>query len=159
MLILGIDPGTAITGFGLVDFKRDKIRVLEYGCFTTPKEWDVGKRLDYLYQELSNFIERYEPDIIVMEKLFFYKNSKTAINVAQAQGVILLSSYQHGKKIYTFTPLEVKQTIVGYGRATKKQIQIMVKEILGLKEIPKPDDVADALALCICYSLTYGDYH
>ncbi len=159
MLILGIDPGTALIGFGLIESKKGKIRVLEYGCFTTPKNWDMGKRLDYLYQELSNLIEKYTPDVIVMEKLFFYKNLKTAINVAQAQGVILLSSYQHNIRTYTFSPLEVKQTIVGYGRATKEQIQIMVMELLKLPKIPKPDDVADALALSICYSLTYGDHN
>ncbi|MCX7846339.1 MAG: crossover junction endodeoxyribonuclease RuvC [Dictyoglomaceae bacterium] len=157
MLILGIDPGTAVIGFGLIESKKEKLKVLEYGCFTTPKNWDVGKRLDYLHQELSNLIEKYIPNVVVMEKLFFYKNLKTAINVAQAQGVILLSSYQHNIKTYTFTPLEIKQIIVGYGRATKKQVQVMVMELLKLPEVPKPDDVADALALSICYSLLCGD--
>lgn len=156
MLILGIDPGTATIGYGLINFNMDKINVLEYGCFTTPKNWEVGKRLEHLYQEVSNLLEKYDPNIVVMEKLFFYKNSKTVINVAQAQGVILLSSYQHNKEVYTLTPLEVKQTIVGYGRATKKQVQVMVKEFLRLKDIPRPDDVADALALCICYSIIRG---
>jgi|YelNatPaOPRAMG01_1025707.scaffolds.fasta_scaffold00033_36 crossover junction endodeoxyribonuclease RuvC len=157
MLVLGIDPGTATIGFGLIEFGKNKLKVIEYGYFTTPKNWEVGKRLSYLYDEVCKLIRKYDPDIIVMEKLFFYKNIKTAIDVAQAQGVIILSSYQFNKKIFSFTPLEVKQIIVGYGRATKKQVQKMVKEYLGFDEIPKPDDSADALALCLSYFLTYGD--
>ncbi|PMQ02355.1 MAG: crossover junction endodeoxyribonuclease RuvC [Dictyoglomus sp. NZ13-RE01] len=157
MLILGIDPGTATIGYGLVDFNNKKLKIVDYGVLTTPKEWVVEKRLNYVYMEISNILEKYNPDVVVMENVYFYKNTKTAINVAQAQGVIMLSTYQHNIKLQTFTPLEVKQTIVGYGRATKEQMQIMVKELLQLEEIPKPDDAADALALCICYSLTKGD--
>ncbi len=151
MVVLGIDPGTAITGYGILQKREDGINIVDFGALTTPSTWSIGKRLNYLFEQVSFLLDLYDPDVVVMENIFFNKNIKTAISIGQAQGVIILAVQQHQKEIQIVTPLEVKLSIVGYGRATKGQVQYMVKEILRLKEVPKPDDVADALALCISF--------
>jgi len=151
MIVLGIDPGTAITGYGVIKKRENSINILDYGALTTPSCWSIGERLNFLFEQISSLLDLYNPDFVVMEEVFFNKNIKTAISIGQAQGVIILAVKQYGKDVLTLTPLEVKSSIVGYGRATKAQIQYMVKEILRLKDIPKPDDVADALALCISF--------
>lgn len=155
MLILGIDPGTAMIGFGLLEIKKTdrgnrSCRALTFGCLKTSPRDSTAERLNDLHKQLSNLIKKHQPDAIAVEELFFFKNAKTAIKVSQARGVILLTAQQNHLTIYEYTPLQVKQAITGYGLAQKQQIQQMVKAILGLKEIPKPDDAADALAIAIC---------
>jgi len=154
MLTLGIDPGTAILGFGLVEEKGRKLKAHDHGCLRTPKEAQ-GKRLHKLYSGLKEIIKETKPDIIAVERLFFSKNQKTAISVGEARGIILLSAAEFGIQVAEYTPLEVKLAITGYGKADKKQVQSMVKSILGLAEIPKPDDAADALAIAICHLHSY----
>jgi len=160
MIIIGIDPGTAITGYGVIKVKnkkskaKDKLKCLEYGVIKTSSSSLIEERLKKIYFELSKLIKKYKPKTLIIERLYFFKNLKTAIPVSQAQGVILLLAAKKKIKIFYFTPLEVKMGISGYGRATKYQVQRMVKEILNLKKIPKPDDAADALALAICYTFS-----
>ncbi|MEK7061773.1 MAG: crossover junction endodeoxyribonuclease RuvC [Patescibacteria group bacterium] len=162
MIILGIDPGIAITGYGIIKKQRDqnqKFKVLDFGCIITAQTLPVGERLKKIYKEILELIDEYKPDIIAVESLFFFKNLKTVMPVSQAKGVILLAAAQ--KKIPTceFTPLQVKMTVVGYGRAEKKQVQKMTKEILDLskfnfkKNNRKKDDAADALGVAICAAL------
>ena len=152
MIILGLDPGTASTGYGILKKDKGSLLCLEYGCFETPKHKTAGERLVLLEKALLRVLNAYKPDVVVVERLFFFKNLKTAMPVSEARGVLLLTIAR--KKITTveLSPLQVKMAITGYGRADKKQIQGMVKEILKLKEVPKPDDAADALALAIAYS-------
>lgn len=150
MLILGIDPGTALIGYGLIEYKNKKAILKEYGCFTTSPKDKTAQRLKVLSDDLTKFIKKHRPAVMAVEDLFFFKNLKTAIKVSQARGVILLAGAQAKMPIYEFTPLQVKQAITGYGRAEKQQVQKMVKAILNLEEIPKPDDAADALAIAIC---------
>lgn len=152
MRIIGIDPGYAIVGCGIIDCNGAKVTPVYFAPITTPADMPFEQRLRLIYDELSLLISQYKPDVMSIEKLFFNTNHKTAIDVAQARGVILLSAVNQNIPIFEFTPLQVKQALVGYGRAEKKQIQMMTKNLLGLKEIPKPDDVADALALAICYT-------
>ena len=144
MIILGIDPGIAIVGYGIVEYKNNKFRVIDYGAITTPSTMNTTKRLERIYKGLDISIKNYNVDEVGVEELFFNKNVKTAITVAQARGVILLACSHNDKPIYEYTPLQVKQGVVGYGRAQKAQVQQMVTSMLNLKEIPKPDDVADA---------------
>ncbi len=153
MIIVGIDPGTAITGFGAIKKKDDNLLLIDYGVISTSPKEKAPKRLQTLYQETTRLIKKFKPDFVAIEKLYFFKNLKTAMPVAQALGVILLAIQNYKIKIIELTPLEVKMGVCGYGRADKKQIQKMVKEILALKEIPKPDDAADALAVAICGAL------
>ena len=150
MLILGIDPGTAKIGLGLIEYKNKKTWVKCYDFLTTNAADTTAARLNDLYKQLLKFIKEHQPDIIAVEELFFFKNLKTAIKVSQARGVILLAAAQQGLKIYEYTPLQVKQALTGYGRAEKKQMQQMVKVVLNLKEVPRPDDAADALAVAVC---------
>lgn len=150
MLILGIDPGTALIGLGLIEYKNKKVSLKSYGCIKTSPNQTTAERLADLYTQLKKFIRKNQPDLMAVEDLFFFKNLKTAIKVSQARGVILLAAAQQKIKIYEMTPLQVKQALTGYGRAEKKQIQQMVKALLNLKEIPQPDDAADALAVAIC---------
>ena len=150
MIILGIDPGTARIGVGLIEYKNKKAAIKCYDCFTTSTKDSTATRLDDLHRQLTKFIKKHKPDIAAVEELFFFKNQTTAIKVSQARGVILLAAAQQGLKIYEYTPLQIKQALTGYGRAEKNQIQQMVKMILNLKEIPRPDDAADALAIAIC---------
>ena len=154
MIILGIDPGTAITGYGVVESNGGELKAVDYGCILTDKKLDMPERLDLLGEELKKMIKRYKPQAMAVEELFFFKNAKTIITVGQARGVILFIGKNIGKKtglgIYEYTPLQVKQAVAGYGRADKKQVQNMVKAILNLELVPKPDDAADALAVAIC---------
>jgi len=152
MIILGIDPGFAIVGVGVVQYKGNKFQPVDYFAITTKAGTPIEQRLKIIYDGMSDAIARYKPDVLAVEELFFNDNAKTAIQVGQARGVILLSGVNAGIPIYEYTPLQVKQAVAGYGRADKKQIQHMMKAILGLNEIPKPDDVADALALAICHA-------
>lgn len=152
MIILGIDPGYAIVGVGVVEYIGNKFRTLEYNAITTPAGMPTVKRLQKIYQEMNMYIDKYNPDAMAIEELFFNSNQKTAINVAQARGVLLVAAANRGIPINEYTPLQVKQSVTGYGRADKKQIQQMVKMMLGLNVIPKPDDAADALAIAICHA-------
>ena len=151
MLILGIDPGLATIGFGFVQKNGDKYRAVEYGAVVTKPHQIVEKRLAEIYDEMIALLERHRPDCMAIEELFFNNNATTAIDVAMARGVILLAAYKKGVEIYEYTPLEVKSSVVGYGRAEKQQVQYMVRLMLGLNETPKPDDTADALALALCH--------
>ncbi len=150
-IILGIDPGIADTGFGIIE-KDDsnKIRCLDYGSIKTPAKMEMSARLELLNLELAGIIKKYRPQMIAVEQLFFCKNVKTALVVGQARGVILLTAKQNKIQTLEFTPLQVKQAVSTYGKAEKSQVQKMVKLLLNLKEIPKPDDAADALAIAIC---------
>ncbi len=152
MIIVGLDPGIAILGYGVIQYKSNNFKVLEYGAITTEPRDSFPSRLKILYDELTAILEKYNPDAVAIEELFFNKNVKTAINVGQARGVQLLAAINKGLDIYEYTPLQVKQGVVGYGRADKKQVQEMVKLLLNLKTVPKPDDVADALAVAICHA-------
>lgn len=149
MIILGIDPGTAITGYGVVH-KDSSLKMIDYGCITTEKQYSTGERLVELEKQLAKVIKKYKPDQIAIEDIFFFKNLKTAIKVSQARGVILVTASRMKIPIYEYTPLQIKQAVTSYGRANKRQVQEMVKMLLGLKEIPRPDDAADALAASIC---------
>lgn len=151
MRILGIDPGTAIVGYSILDFKENKFNLIKYGCIFTDKNLDMEDRLVIIYDELNKIIDEFKPEHMAVEELFFFKNNKTVISVGQARGVILLAGRKHNLKIESYTPLQVKMGITGYGKAEKKQIQLMVKKILNLDEIPKPDDAADAIAVAITH--------
>ena len=150
MIILGIDPGIAIVGYGVIDYSNNRFHVLDYGAITTPAHTPIETRLEMIYADMNELIRNYRPGRMSIEELFFNSNQKTAIAVAQARGVILLAAKQNGVEIQEYTPLQVKQAVVGYGRAEKQQIQSMITTILGLKRAPKPDDTADALALAVC---------
>ncbi|MCI8403426.1 MAG: crossover junction endodeoxyribonuclease RuvC [Clostridia bacterium] len=152
MIIIGIDPGYAIVGIGVIEYEGNKFRTLEYNAITTPAGMHTTERLKKIYQEMDMYLDKYKPDAVAIEELFFNSNQKTAINVAQARGVLLVSVANRGIPICEYTPLQVKQSVTGYGRADKKQIQTMVKMLLGLNAIPKPDDAADALAIAICHA-------
>lgn len=152
MIIIGIDPGYAIVGIGVVEYKGNKFRPIEYTAITTPAGMNTVDRLKKIYDEMAMLIDKHKPDAMAIEELFFNSNQKTAINVAQARGVILVAAANKGVPVREYTPLQVKQSVTGYGRADKKQIQEMVKLILHLNVIPKPDDAADALALAICHA-------
>lgn len=152
MIILGVDPGYAIVGIGVIEYVGNKFRTLEYGAITTPAGMPTTERLKKIYQEMEMYLDKYKPDAVAIEELFFNSNQKTAINVAQARGVLLVSVANRNIPICEYTPLQVKQSVTGYGRADKKQIQTMVKMLLGLNAIPKPDDAADALAIAICHA-------
>jgi crossover junction endodeoxyribonuclease RuvC len=152
MRILGIDPGYAIVGWGVVDHRQNKFRTVDYGAITTNAGVEFTRRLEEIYNDMTTLFARYQPDVMAIEKLFFNTNTTTAIMVAEARGCILLAARQAGVKVYEYTPLQVKQSVTGYGRAEKKQIQEMTRLLLGLQKIPKPDDTADALALAVCHA-------
>lgn len=154
MRILGIDPGTGILGFGVIDYEKGKTKLVDAGVIRTPVKEDDSIRLNTIYDELHEIIKELKPKIMSVEKLFFAQNVTTAMSVAQARGVVLLCGKQHKLELHEYTPLQIKQALTGYGRAEKKQIQEMVRVILGLKDVPKPDDCADALAAAICHSMT-----
>ncbi len=151
MRILGIDPGYAILGYGIIDKIGNRFEVIDYGSVTTGAGERMPDRLKHLYYSLMNIIDVYNPDEAAVEELFFNTNTKTAIKVGQARGVAILACANSGIHIEEYTPLQIKQALTGYGRADKKQVQLMVKTILNLKEVPKPDDTADALAAAICH--------
>ena len=154
MRIIGIDPGTGILGFGIIEVIKDKPQLVDGGVIRTPVKEDDAVRLLTIYDELTDIIADTKPQEMAVEKLFFAQNVTTAMTVAQARGVVLLIGMQANLKIAEYTPLQIKQALTGYGRAEKKQIQEMVRVILNLKEVPKPDDCADAIACAITHSMT-----
>ena len=157
MRILGIDPGYAILGWGILDMKGNHFSVVDYGAVTTDAKMEMPVRLQHLYTQLTAIIEQYQPEEAAIEELFFNNNAKTAIMVGQARGVAVLACVNGGLEISEYTPLQIKQDLVGYGRADKKQLQAMVKAVLNLSEVPKPDDTADAVAAAICHGHSAGN--
>ena len=156
MRIIGIDPGYAIMGWGILDLKGNKFSVVDYGSITTDAGVEAAKRLQHIYAELGAIIAKYQPEEAAIEELFFNNNAKTVILVREARGIAVLACANAGLEISEYTPLQIKQALVGYGRADKKQVQAMVKAILNLKEVPKPDDTADAVAAAICHGHSRG---
>lgn len=152
MRIIGIDPGTAITGYGVIDYLGNKFRPIDYNCIKTSSKLPLPERLQLLYSGISEILRSYRPEHFAVEALFFNKNSRTAMAVGQARGVVLLAAAHWGLQVYEYTPLQIKQAVVGNGRADKRQVQYMVKTILNLPWVPQPDDVADALAVSICHA-------
>ena len=157
MIILGIDPGTATTGIGIVEFektKKQQVTCLRYGVISTPAKMPMPDRLKILYDDLTAIIKEYKPVAMAVESLFFFKNAKTVMAVSQARGITLLIAAQQQLPLFEFTPLQAKIAVTGYGRAEKQQVQKMLQHILNLEKIPKPDDAADALAIAICCAMT-----
>ena len=152
MRILGIDPGIATIGFGLIDFNKNTYKLINYGVIETPAHTQLSDRLMQIYSDTGELIKTLSPDAIAIEELFFNTNITTGISVAHGRGVILLACRQSGMSIYEYTPLQVKQAVVGYGRADKRQVMEMVKKLCCLKSIPRPDDAADAVAIAICHA-------
>lgn len=158
MRILGIDPGTGICGFGVIEMRKNKPIMIDNGVISTPPHTPLPERLEDIFDSLNEIIELDKPDVVSIEKLFFTKNITTGISVAEARGVVILVCKQHKLPIFEYTPNEIKKTMTGYGSADKKQMQEMVKLHLNLKEVPKPDDAADALAAAITHSLMHREY-
>lgn len=156
MIILGIDPGYAIVGYGVIDYRNNHFSVIDYGAILTDAKTPFNERLEKIYDELCGIILRHNPEAMSIEKLFYNSNAKTVIDVSQARGVIMLAAQKNKLPAYEYTPLQVKQSVVGYGRAEKKQVQEMTKRILNLEKVPKPDDTADALAMAICHAHASG---
>lgn len=152
MRILGIDPGYAIVGYGITDYSHCRFGLVGYGAITTPAGTPFPERLLSIYQDIKLIIDKYKPDCLAIERLYFNTNTTTAIDVAQARGVIILAAEESGLEISEYTPLQVKQSVTGYGKAEKHQVMEMVKSLLGLNAVPKPDDTADALALAVCHA-------
>ncbi|SCZ07399.1 crossover junction endodeoxyribonuclease RuvC [Alkaliphilus peptidifermentans] len=152
MIILGIDPGIAIMGIGIVNYEGNQFKPVYYGVIKTESKMATDQRLRVIYEELNKLIDTYNPEVVAIEELFFNNNAKTAFVVGQARGVAILSAANKLKEVYEYTPLQVKQGVVGYGRADKNQVQQMIKTLLCLEAIPKPDDAADALAVAICHA-------
>ena len=155
MLILGIDPGYAIIGWGVIRFERGKYIPVDFGAITTEAGVPFNRRLELIYDQLNALLDIHHPDAVAVEKLYFQTNAKTAIDVAQARGVIMLALQKHGVPVYEYTPLQVKSAVTGFGQAQKPQVMEMTKRLLRLKAVPKPDDTADALAIAICHA-QYG---
>ncbi len=155
MIIMGIDPGVATTGFAIIKvLSNNKYSIIDYGCIKTRKDDIFSQRLLEIHQELREKIKKYEPNKIAIESIYFAKNMKTAMKVGEAWGVAVLAAAEERKQVFEFTPLQIKQALTGYGRASKQQIQKMVKTVFNLKNIPRPDDAADALAAAICCAQT-----
>ena len=152
MRILGIDPGYGITGFGIVEVHRGNCRLLRCGAITTPAGMDFSARLEIIYEDMCQLLEVAKPDCVAIEELFFGQNVTTGIGVAQSRGVILLAIRQAGLEVFSYKPMQVKQAVVGYGNATKHQVQDMTKRLLRLEKLPKPDDAADAIAIALCHA-------
>lgn len=152
MRILGIDPGYGITGFGVIEADRGNTALLGCGAITTPAGADFSARLEMIYEDMKSLLEKTKPDAVAIEELFFGQNVTTGIGVAQSRGVILLAIRQAGKPVYSYKPMQVKQSVVGYGNATKHQVQDMTKRLLHLDKLPKPDDAADAIAIALCHA-------
>ena len=152
MRILGIDPGYGITGFGLIEADAGRVALLRYGAITTPAHTDFSARLEMIYEDMRQLLEMAKPDAVAIEELFFGQNVTTGIGVAQSRGVILLAIRQAGVEVFSYKPMQVKQSVVGYGNATKHQVQDMTKRILNLEKLPKPDDAADAIAIALCHA-------
>ena len=159
MVILGIDPGYAIIGYGIINYDSNRFSVLKYGAVLTSAGEKFSSRLGSIYSDINEIILKSKPDAISIEKLYFNTNTTTAIDVAQARGVILLAAAQNNIPIFEYTPLQVKSAVTGYGRAEKKQVMDMIKNILRLEKIPKPDDTADALALAVCHAHSSGSIY
>ncbi len=155
MIILGIDPGTATTGFAVIEKldRQNEFKILDFGVVETPKTDHEAKRLETIAEDVVELIKKYKPSRLGIERLFFTSNQKTAMTVSQARGVVLLVSQKAKLEIYEFTPLQVKNYLCGNGKADKRQVQFMVKKTFGLEQIPKPDDAADALAIALCAGL------
>ena len=152
LIILGVDPGLATVGYGVVKYERNRFATLDYGVVSTPAKIPVPVRLEMIYKGISEICERWSPDDLAIEKLYFNTNQKTVIDVCQARGVAMLAAQLSRLEIYEYTPLQIKQAIVGYGRAEKMQVMTMVKGILELEKLPRPDDAADGLAVAICHA-------
>ena len=152
MIILGIDPGVATIGFGVVDAQRQKNTLLQYGVITTPPGIPLSARLLQISNDMEQLIRQFKPDEMAVEELFFSKNITTGIAVAHGRGVVLLAAEKLGVPVFEYTPMQVKQAVVGYGKAEKKQVMIMTQRLLNMKQIPRPDDAADALAIALCHS-------
>ena len=152
MRILGIDPGYGITGFGIIDAQRGSTQLLGCGAITTPAGMDFSARLEIIYEDMRQLLEQSKPEAVAIEELFFGQNVTTGIGVAQARGVVLLAIRQAGLEVTAYKPMQVKQAVVGYGNATKHQVQDMTKRLLGLSAMPKPDDAADAIAIALCHA-------
>ena len=155
MLILGIDPGYAIIGWGIIRFERGKYIPVDFGAITTNAGVPFNRRLEQIYDQLNELLDTHHPDVVAVEKLYFQTNAKTAIDVAQARGVTMLALQKHGVPVFEYTPLQVKSAVTGFGQAQKPQVMEMTKRLLRLKAVPKPDDTADALAIAICHA-QYG---
>lgn len=153
-VILGIDPGTATTGWGVVRQEGNRLRHMQHGTVSTPSDWEMPRRLAHIFDGITELIRGYRPRTIAVEELFFNTNVTTAITVGQARGVAILAAYKAGISIAEYTPLQVKQAITSYGRADKRQVQEMVRTLLNLRAIPKPDDAADGLAIAICHAFS-----
>ncbi len=156
MRILGIDPGLAIVGWGVLDYEAARFRTVAYGALRTPAGISTEERLKMIYDGMVELIGTYHPDSMAIEELFFTNNITTGIRVAEARGILLLAAHQAGLSIGGYTPMQVKQAVVGYGKAEKKQVMSMVQRILALKAVPRPDDTADALAIAICHGHSGG---
>lgn len=154
MRIVGIDPGYAICGFGVVEYDGRNLEVVDYGTFSTPSGTPFHERLLIIHRGMEQLLATYKPDVMAVEELFFSRNTTTAMGTSQARGVIILAGALHKIPIYEYKPIQVKKAVSGYGKADKKQVQLMVKNLLSLTEIPEPDDAADALAIAICQAFT-----
>lgn len=159
MRIIGIDPGYAIVGYGVIDYDRFRFSTVGYGAVTTAANTPFEERLTSIYDDMTVLLEKYKPDCVAIERLYFNTNTTTAIDVAQARGVILLAAKKAGLGVYEYTPLQVKQAVTGYGKAEKHQVMEMVKSLLSLKAVPKPDDTADALAIAVCHAHCAGNIY
>ena len=153
-MILGIDPGTATMGWGVVRQDGNRLRYVQHGAIVTPAGWEMPRRLGRLFDGVTELVRGYQPETVAVEELFFNTNATTAITVGQARGVALLAAYKAGVEVAEYTPLQVKQAITSYGRAEKRQVQEMVKTLLNLREVPKPDDAADGLAIAVCHAFS-----
>ena len=153
-IILGIDPGTATMGWGVIRQEGNRLSYVQHGAVTTPSQWEMPRRLGRLFDGVTELVKGYHPETVAVEELFFNTNVTTAITVGQARGVVLLAAYRAGIEVAEYTPLQVKQAITSYGRAEKRQVQEMVKSLLRLREIPKPDDAADGLAIAVCHAFS-----
>ena len=156
LVVFGVDPGYAIVGWGAISFKTNCCKALGFGSIETTPDMDFNARLEYIYNEIYAILDRCRPDAFAIEKLYFQTNQKTAINVAQARGVILLAAQKLKIPIFEYTPLQVKTTVTGYGKAKKPQVMEMTRRLLKLEELPKPDDTADALAIALCHTQAAG---
>ncbi|CFX94741.1 Crossover junction endodeoxyribonuclease RuvC [Syntrophomonas zehnderi OL-4] len=155
MLVLGVDPGTATTGYGVVDYIKGKEQLITYGTIRTSADLPMQLRLLKIHQEFNHLLDEYQPEAVAIEELFHHKNAKTVISVAQSRGVLLMATAARGLELAEYTPLQVKQAVSGYGNADKRQVQIMVQKILRMEQVARPDDAADALAIAICHIHSY----
>ncbi len=156
MIILGIDPGSVLVGYGLIDSDSNQLRLIDCGCIRAQSDDETSRQLKDLYQQLDKLIKKHRPETMAIENIFFFKNQKTIIKVSQARGVLILAAANNNIPVFEYTPLQIKQAVTGYGKAEKIQIQKMIKLLFNLKEIPRPDDVADALAIAFCCANSVG---